>query len=99
MPAASVVFTREVNAIVSADKRVQELTARIAGAPEAERSALRAELEHLAESLRAEAVNSVAGEFDGIHTIERARAVGSIDAIVPIGELRAHIITQLDRQE
>jgi acetyl-CoA carboxylase carboxyltransferase component len=95
-PAASVVFTREVDALVALDPAVAGLTARLAEAPNAERSALRAELEAAAESIRAEATGKVAAQFDAIHTIERARSVGSIDAIVPIGRLRGHVIAQLE---
>jgi acetyl-CoA carboxylase beta subunit len=39
----------------------------------------------------------VAAEFDGVHTVERALRVGSIDAIIPAARLRPHLIEALER--
>ena len=39
---------------------------------------------------------AVAQRFENIHTIHRAREVGSIDVIIPPGELRPHLIQLID---
>jgi hypothetical protein len=39
----------------------------------------------------------VAHAFDAVHTVERARAVGSLDAIVGAAELRCALIERLRR--
>jgi acetyl-CoA carboxylase carboxyltransferase component len=44
---------------------------------------------------KAEATAAVAAEFDAIHTVQRARAVGSIDAIITPETLRPHVIRKL----
>jgi acetyl/propionyl-CoA carboxylase alpha subunit/acetyl-CoA carboxylase carboxyltransferase component len=44
---------------------------------------------------KAEATAAVAAEFDAIHTVQRARKVGSIDAIIPPMALRPHVIAKL----
>jgi hypothetical protein len=42
--------------------------------------------------VRTEKLGEVASEFDGIHNIERAVQVGSVDAIIAPSELRPRII-------
>ena len=37
----------------------------------------------------------LAAEFDGIHTVERAREVGSLEAIIPASQLRERLIEVL----
>ena len=39
----------------------------------------------------------VAAEFDAINTVERAREVGSLDAIVPPEEMRPFLIAEIER--
>jgi acetyl/propionyl-CoA carboxylase alpha subunit/acetyl-CoA carboxylase carboxyltransferase component len=95
-PAAAVVFTREVAARTAADSRVRELETRSASASGADRAALTAELDEVRASVRAEKLSEVAGEFDRIHSIERAVEVGSVDAVVRAAELRPRIIEALE---
>ena len=38
----------------------------------------------------------VAREFDDIHSVERARQVGSLDAVIPLEQLRTYAIKQLE---
>lgn len=96
-PAAAVVFAREVERRVNIDPRVKELS-EVRGPEEPSAAAARNQrLAALREQARAEARSAVAREFDAIHTIERALAVGSIDRIVPIKTLRASLVDALVR--
>ena len=47
--------------------------------------------------MRAEKLGEVAAEFDGVHSIERAVRVGSVDAIIRPEELRPQIIEAIER--
>jgi acetyl-CoA carboxylase carboxyltransferase component len=97
-PAAAVVFSAEVNARTSADPRVQAVRERLTHAPEADRAVLGAELAELSSAVRAEKLGEVAAEFDGIHDIHRAVAVGSVDAVISARELRPAIVAALQRE-
>jgi acetyl-CoA carboxylase carboxyltransferase component len=80
--AAAVVFAREVGTRTRGDPRVVDLEARLADADPVERAGLRAEL---------------AEEFDRVHTVERALAVGSVSRIIPARELRRHLVEAVER--
>ena len=45
----------------------------------------------------AEKLGQLADEFDGVHSIERARQVGSVQAIVPAAGLRPYLIDAVRR--
>ena len=47
--------------------------------------------------MRSDKLGEVAAEFDGVHTVERALRVGSIDAIIPAARLRPHLIEAVER--
>jgi acetyl/propionyl-CoA carboxylase alpha subunit/acetyl-CoA carboxylase carboxyltransferase component len=96
-PAAATVFAREVNARTDADPRVVEIKARLDGAEGDDRASLRVALTEVRASVRSEKLGEVAGEFDRVHTVERALRVGSIDAIIPAVRLRPHLIEALER--
>ncbi|WP_115944475.1 carboxyl transferase domain-containing protein [Amycolatopsis thermalba] len=96
-PAAAVVFAQEVNARTANDPRVTELEARIAAADSASRAALVTQLADVRASVRAEKLGEVAAEFDGVHSIQRAQRVGSVDAIIRPEELRPQIIAAVER--
>ena len=87
-PAAAVVFTREVDARTQADARVARLEQALAAAPANERGRLRAELATVRASVRNEVLGEVAAEFDRVHSVERARDVGSVHEIVSPSRLR-----------
>jgi acetyl/propionyl-CoA carboxylase alpha subunit/acetyl-CoA carboxylase carboxyltransferase component len=91
-PAAAVVFSGEVEARTSADPRVRALERRLAEAGDLERARLRAELTELRAAVRSEKLGEVAGEFDGVHSIDRAVKVGSVDAVVSAEQLRPRLI-------
>ncbi len=96
-PAAAVVFTRDVAARTSADPRVKALEAALAEANDAERPRLQVELAGLRAEVRSEKLGEVAEEFEQVHNIERALAVGSVQTIIPARELRPYLIGAVER--
>jgi acetyl-CoA carboxylase carboxyltransferase component len=96
-PAAAVVLAADVNARTASDPRVVELERGIANAEGAQRAALVTRLEDVRASVRAEKLSEVAAEFDGVHSIQRAQRVGSVDAIIRPEELRPQIIAAVER--
>jgi len=96
-PAAAVVFAREVTARTSKDPRVAELEAELAEADEGRQAQIRLELAELRTAVRSEKLGDVAEEFEQVHNIERARAVGSVDAIIPARELRSYLVAAVER--
>jgi acetyl-CoA carboxylase carboxyltransferase component len=96
-PAAAVVFTGEVNARTDADPRLADLRTALAEATDARAAELRGHFEQIRASVRAEKLGELADEFERVHTIERARQVGSIDTIVTPGGLRPYLIDAVSR--
>ena len=96
-PAAAVVFTRDVNARTSADQSVKDLEAALAAARGADQAQLRVELAATRAAVRSDKLGEVAGEFEAVHNIERAREVGSVDAIVPAVQLRPYLVAAVER--
>jgi len=96
-PAAAVVFSREVGTRTSADVRIKALETALANADEVERSRMRVELAGLRAEVRSEKLGEVAEEFEQVHNIERARAVGSVHTIIPARELRPYLIGAVER--
>lgn len=94
-PAAAVVFARDVAARTAADPRVAELEAKLADASPTKRPALAAALDDLRSGVRAEKIGEIAAEFDGIHSIQRAVEVGSVDRIISVADLRPAIVEVL----
>ena len=97
-PAAAVVFAGEVDARTAADPRVRD-----AGGPHRRRRRApsgRGSAPSSAElraSVRAEKLGEVAAEFDGVHSIQRAVTVGSVDAVISAQELRPQLIAAVER--
>jgi acetyl-CoA carboxylase carboxyltransferase component len=96
-PAAAVVFARDVATRTAEDPRLVAMEAALAEAAESDRPALRAELADLRVTVRSEKLGEVAGEFEQVHNIQRALAVGSVDAIIPARELRPYLIGAVER--
>jgi acetyl-CoA carboxylase carboxyltransferase component len=92
-PAAAVVFPREVRARASADPRVQAL-ARRAGVSDDARAAYERTLAEVTLEKQAQ----LAEEFDTIHSVERAREVGSLEAIVAPADMRPYLIGLLEAE-
>jgi hypothetical protein len=90
-----VVFSGEVTRRTDTDPRVVALEVRVASASGSARAALVQELADLRESVRTEHLSEVAAEFDGIHDIARAVAVGSVDDVISARELRPRLIAEV----
>jgi acetyl/propionyl-CoA carboxylase alpha subunit/acetyl-CoA carboxylase carboxyltransferase component len=98
-PAAAVVFAAEVSKRTSADPRIAGLQARIAEATANgdDASQPRAELASARPAVHSEKLGQVADEFDHVHSIERARDVGSVHTIVPAARLRPYLVDAVQR--
>ena len=97
-PAAATAFARDVTSRTDADPRLVELERRVDGAEGDEQATLRIALADLRAAVRSDKLGEVAGEFDRVHTVERALQVGSIDAIIPAARLRPYLIEALERR-
>jgi acetyl/propionyl-CoA carboxylase alpha subunit/acetyl-CoA carboxylase carboxyltransferase component len=97
-PAAAVVFAGEVDKRTASDPRVTGLEARISAASGTERSVLQVELADVRAGVRAEKISEVAREFDGVHDIHRAVAMGSVDEVIAARDLRPKIVDVLERE-
>jgi acetyl-CoA carboxylase carboxyltransferase component len=96
-PAAAVVFTREVDERTRADARVQALERAVAVAAGEEADQRRADLARTVDAVRTEKLGEVAAEFDAVHSVERARAVGSVHRIITAADLRPELIAAVER--
>jgi hypothetical protein len=96
-PAAAVVFSREVEKRTAADPRVKELEAALSVATGHEKARLRARLREVSRAVHSEKLGQVADEYDGVHSVERARRVGSVHEIIPAARLRPHLIEAVEK--
>jgi acetyl-CoA carboxylase carboxyltransferase component len=96
-PAAATVFAREVRTRVEADPRVVAAKKLLAGTTGAQATELRARLAEITEQVRSEKLGEAAGEFDAVHTIERALEMGSVDRIIAARDLRPYVVDALER--
>ncbi|HYN01649.1 MAG TPA: carboxyl transferase domain-containing protein [Vicinamibacteria bacterium] len=96
-PAAAVVFSREVDKRAAADARVKELEAEVAAASGHEKARLRARLREVTRAVHSEKLGQVADEYDAVHSVERARRVGSVHEIIPASRLRPHLIEAIEK--
>ncbi|MEN9578401.1 MAG: hypothetical protein RJA70_1410 [Pseudomonadota bacterium] len=91
-PAAAVVFPREVQDRVAKDPRVIEARKHLSRRVTPE---VRADVEKLLEDVRLEKQAELAAEFDTIHSVERAKQVGSLEDIVSATAIRPFLIRTL----
>ncbi|MFZ0833689.1 MAG: carboxyl transferase domain-containing protein, partial [Mycobacterium sp.] len=96
-PAAATVFARDVNARTQQDPQVLEAAERVRTATGSDAGAARARLAEVTAVVRAAKLSEVADEFDRIHTVQRALAVGSVDRIIAAEALRPYIVDALER--
>jgi acetyl/propionyl-CoA carboxylase alpha subunit/acetyl-CoA carboxylase carboxyltransferase component len=96
-PAAAVVFTRDVDDRTRGDERVRSLEAAVASASGDEVARRQAELAETRDAVRTEKLGEVAAEFDAIHSVHRAQAVGSVHRIIAAPDLRAELIAAVER--
>ena len=97
VPAAAVVFAREVDTRTESDPRVKVLQEQIAQADNTREAALQVKLNEISALVRSEKVGEVASEFDHIHNVQRAQRVGSIDHVIPPEAIRPYLIEALER--
>jgi acetyl/propionyl-CoA carboxylase alpha subunit/acetyl-CoA carboxylase carboxyltransferase component len=97
VPAAAVVFAREVDARTKSDPRVKVMQEQIMQADETQKAALQVKLHEISALVQSEKVGEVASEFDHIHTVQRAQRVGSIDHVIPPEAIRPYLIEALER--
>ena len=92
-PAAAVVFSREARARASREPRVVELRRH---AQETQDVEARDAFEAAWQAALLEKQAELAAEFDAIHSVERAREVGSLERIVGADEIRPYLIALLE---
>jgi acetyl/propionyl-CoA carboxylase alpha subunit/acetyl-CoA carboxylase carboxyltransferase component len=97
-PAAATVFAREVDARTQRDPEVREAADRARAATGSDAAAARARLAEITATVRSAKLSEVAEEFDRIHTVQRALAVGSVDRIITAEALRPYIVDALERR-
>lgn len=91
-PAAAVVFPGVVRKNAWADRRVLDAQTRL----QEDDAFTRKEFEAIYQEVQSEKQSELAAKFDRIHSVERARQVGSIDSIVSIDNLRPYIVGSLE---
>ncbi len=92
-PAAAVVFPGVVRKQAAADERVIEAGRRL----EAEEAFTRHDYDTVYQDVHGEKQSELAARFDRIHSVERAKSVGSIDDIIPVSSLRPYIVAGIER--
>lgn len=87
-PAAAVVFAGEVRKRTLSDSRIVELQLRLDQSVGADRVALRERLNKMRKVVHSERLREVAEEFDGIHSVDRALEVGSVQSKLKLPKRR-----------
>ncbi|MGF1510303.1 MAG: carboxyl transferase domain-containing protein [Myxococcota bacterium] len=102
-PAAAVVFPRDVKANTLGDPRIKEAQAAVdAATDEVARARARAAYSQIYTEVYTEKQGEMAEYFDSVHSVQRAKDVGSLHDIVPASELRKWLIEAIEagmRQE
>jgi acetyl/propionyl-CoA carboxylase alpha subunit/acetyl-CoA carboxylase carboxyltransferase component len=96
-PAAAVVFAREIDKRTGDDPRIIELDRAVRAAAGADRARLRTRLAELRREVKAAKIAELADEFDRVHSVHRARRVGSVHEIVKPSALRPYLIDAVQR--
>ena len=97
IPAAAVVFAREVDTRTKSDPRVKEVQEQLVQSDGTQKAALQVKLNEISAMVRSEKVGEVASEFDHIHNVQRAQRVGSIDHVIEPEAIRPYLIEALER--
>ena len=95
-PAANVVLSGEARRRVRADDRIAALEADLRSISGPERLRIGLDLADLRDDVHAQKLGELAHEFDRVHDVDRAVAVGSVDAVILPHELRPAIISAVD---
>lgn len=96
-PAAAVVFASEVEARTRKDERLQALNLALLQAEGGEKAKLRAQWNDVYKVVYSEKLGEMAGEFDRIHSVQRALNVGALNCIIPPANLRPYLIHAVER--
>jgi len=96
-PAAAVVFARDVRKKTVADPELTALRKELDAAGSPERGKLLTRYEELFKKKQADQRGILAEYFDQVHSVARAREVGSIDSIIPPDGLRPYLIEAVER--
>ena len=91
-PAAAVVFPKTVRKRTEEDKRIMEARERLKSGDWGYK-----EFEDLYQTVYNEYQTALGAEFDGIHSVQRAREVGSIDHIIKPRRMRPYLIDAVRR--
>ncbi|MFK4089484.1 carboxyl transferase domain-containing protein [Kribbella sp. NPDC020789] len=95
-PAANVVLAGEATRRVRADGRIAALEADLRSITGPERLRIGMDLADVRDAVQAQMLGELAHEFDRVHDVERAIAVGSVDAVIPPHRLRPEIVAALE---
>jgi len=90
-PAAAVVFPRMVSKETNQDPRVEKARMQLGSGG----ARYRKEFDELYQKVYAEKQSALAQQFDSIHSVERAREVGSIDDIITLAQLRPYLVRKV----
>ena len=92
-PAAAVVFPREVSKRAANDPRVRQAHEKLESGDLSQ-----VDYDDLYQTVHLEMQASLAKEFEEIHSIERAKKVGSIDEIIEPSQLRPFLTSTLKKK-
>ncbi len=90
-PAAAVVFPGMVRKETFAEKRVAQAQRELRQG----NGMSQKQFDELVQTVQAEKQAALAQRFDSIHSVERARRVGSIDEIISVRQLRPYLANQI----
>ncbi len=94
-PAAAVVFPRVVRKRALADPRITSLQKQLEVVAPSRRDALRREYQETFDEVYRAKQTEMATEFEEVHTVERAKQVGSLDDIIKPQQLRTFLVEKL----
>jgi len=92
-PAAAVVFPRMVEKETYRDPRIVKAREQVTG----ENGMTGQQYDELFYEVFTEKQSELAARFDAVHSVERAKQVGSIDKIVTINALREYVIEKIEK--
>ncbi|TDD58625.1 hypothetical protein E1263_18475 [Kribbella antibiotica] len=96
-PAANVVLSGEARRRARVDGRVAALEADLQSITGPERLRIGLDLADVRDSVQAQMLDDLAHEFDRVHDVDRAVAVGSVDAVIAPDQLRPAIIRAVEK--
>lgn len=93
--AAAVVFPRMVRKRVNEDPRVIDARAKLNNAAPTDLAEFQQELELTLRAVESEVQMAVAREFDTVHSVQRAKEVGSLSDVIQTSTMRADLIERM----